>query len=467
MRFCLAAIGSTDIIVKGFYENEKTIENIFNGKADEMCFLPSAEKDEPHQIYVGLGKQEELTAERLRNAYAGIVKRARECKAKTLTIENIELSCLTETEFLKAIAEGMDLADYKFDKYKSDKKTDEQLEILLPYVPETKENLSILEETKNIVKSIKTARDMTAEPTNRLYPEEFASRARQLAKENGFDIEVFEEEEISELGMEAFLSVAKGSVQKPYFIIMRYLNGGDSEITGLVGKGLTCDTGGYSLKSSESLMYMKSDMSGAANMLAVMSSVAANKCKANVVAVIACCENAVSGGSYKPGDIVGSMAGKTIEVLNTDAEGRLTLADALYYITQKENAARVIDMATLTGVAGTTFGNVYTPVITNNQEFLDEFLGAAKRADEDFWQLPNDKKYRKMIDSNIADIKNTGGAGTITAAMFLQEFVQGKPWIHLDIAATAVLDPSPVNYIPNGASGVAVRTIYELIRGGR
>lgn len=469
MNFCLALNAQTEVIVKGLYEDEDIIKHIFQGKEDEICFLPSLKKGEPHQILLGLGKEEELTAEKVRNAYAGAVKKTRECKAKTLTLEYVPLCSVPEADFLKALAEGMDLADYKFDKYKSDtsdKEEAEELTVFLPGISDSKENLEILAETKNLVKSIKTARDMIAEPTNKLFPAEFALRAEQLAEENGFEIEILEEDEIKALGMEAFLAVAKGSEHKPRFLIMRYLNGGEKEILGLVGKGLTCDTGGYSLKSSESLMYMKSDMSGAANMLAVMSTIAANKCRVNVVAAAACCENTISGGSYKPGDIVGSMAGKNIEVLNTDAEGRLTLADALYYITEKEHAAKVIDMATLTGLAGTSFGSVFTPVVTNNQEFLDEFLRAAKRADEDFWQMPNDKRYRKMIDSRIADIKNTGAAGTITAAMFLQEFVQEKPWIHLDIAGTAVIDPSPVNYIPNGPSGAAVRTIYELIKGG-
>ncbi|MDE6357369.1 MAG: leucyl aminopeptidase, partial [Eubacteriales bacterium] len=324
----------------------------------------------------------------------------------------------------------------------------------------------ILNNVKNIATAINNARDMIAEPSNVLYPEEVALRAIEIAKESGFDIEVLEEDEIKKLGMEAFLTVGKGTKNKPRLIIMTYENGGDTDFIGLVGKGLTCDTGGYSIKSHEGLKYMKSDMSGAAYVIAIMSALAKNKCKVNVKAVVATCENIIDGNSYKPGDIVKTMKGKTIEVLNTDAEGRLTLADALHYIISEQKVSKVIDMATLTGLAGSTFGSLYTPIFSNNEEFYEKFMETAKETGEDFWRMPLDDRYKSYIESDIADIKNIGSAGTISASMFLKEFVDDTPWIHLDIAGTAIQYPVVYEYSSKGASGVTVRTIYELINKG-
>ena len=265
--------------------------------------------------------------------------------------------------------------------------------------------------------------------------------------------------------MDAMLTVGNGSVNKPRLIVMRHMNAGDEEIFGLVGKGLTCDTGGYSLKHTDSMYYQKTDMSGAASVLGTMIALAKNNVKKNVIGVIPACENVVSGCSYKVGDVLTTMAGKTVQVLNTDAEGRLALADAITYIIREEKVGKLLDLATLTGVAGVTFGNVYTAAISNNDAFYNEFLKAAEVAEEKFWRLPTDARYREWINSDVADIKNTGaaGGGTITAAMFLQEFVEEHPWIHLDIAATACVDPAVRDYEFRGGTGVAIRTLYELI----
>ncbi len=363
------------------------------------------------------------------------------------------------------------LTDYKFDKYKSkdekEQKDEKTTKTLYIEGFEISNKEEIFKSVQNIAIAINNARDMIAEPTNILYPEELANRAVSIAKESGFEIEVFEKDEIKKLGMEAFLTVGKGTKHKPRLIVMTYKNNPESEeFIGLVGKGLTCDTGGYSIKSHEGLKYMKSDMSGAAYVIAIMSALAKNKCKVNVKAVVATCENVVDGNTYKPGDVVKSMKGKTIEVLNTDAEGRLTLADALHYIISKQKVSKVIDMATLTGLAGTTFGSLYTPIFSNNEEFFEKFMETAKETGEDFWRMPLDERYRSYIDSDIADIKNTGSAGTISASMFLKEFVDDTPWIHLDIAATAIQWPVVYEYSSKGASGVTVRTIYELINKG-
>ncbi len=465
MNFYLENFDKPQVIVHTYYENDKKIKDLFEGKEGEIVLIPSLDENKPHILYFGLGEKEKLNNNLLRNNCAKLLKKIDELKFKNILIEKIDFGNLDEEKFLKAMVEGLLLTDYDFKKYKSDDKEEIEKNIYINGFNISNKN-DILNEVSNIAKAINNARDMIAEPTNNLYPEELAKRAVEIANESGFKIEVLEEDKIKELGMEAFLTVSKGTKNRPRLIVMEYNNGGDKDFIGLVGKGLTCDTGGYSIKSHEGLKYMKSDMSGAAYVIAIMSSLAKNKCKVNVKAVVATCENVLDGNSYKPGDIVKSMKGKTIEVLNTDAEGRLTLADALYYIIDKQKVSKVIDMATLTGLAGSTFGSLFTPIFSNNDEFYEKFMETAKETGEDFWRMPLDERYRSYIDSDVADMKNTGSAGTITASMFLKEFVDDTPWIHLDIAATAIQWPVVYEYSSKGASGVTVRTIYELINKG-
>lgn len=465
MNFYLENFDKPEVIVSTYYEKDKVIQDLFEGKEGELFFIPSLDENKPHILYFGLGDKEKLTNNLLRNNCAKLLKKINELKFKNILIEKINFANLEEEVFLKSMLEGLLLTDYDFKKYKSDKDEEKEKNIYIDGFSISNKN-DILNEVSNVAKAINNARDMIVEPTNNLYPEELAKRAVEIANESGFKIEVLEEDKIKELGMEAFLTVSKGTNNRPRLIVMEYNNGGDKDFIGLVGKGLTCDTGGYSIKSHEGLKYMKSDMSGAAYVIAIMSSLAKNKCKVNVKAVVATCENVVDGNSYKPGDVVKSMKGKTIEVLNTDAEGRLTLADALHYIIDKQKVSKVIDMATLTGHAGSTFGSLFTPIFSNNDEFYEKFMETAKETGEDFWRMPLDERYRSYIDSDVADIKNTGSAGTITASMFLKEFVDDTPWIHLDIAATAIQWPVVYEYSSRGASGVTVRTIYELINKG-
>ena len=267
------------------------------------------------------------------------------------------------------------------------------------------------------------------------------------------------------MGLKAYLSVAQGSDKAPHFIVMNYAGDPDSSYkTALVGKGLTYDSGGYSLKPSNSMKTMQSDMGGSATVIGAMHAIAQKKLKVNVVAVVAACENLLSGKAYKPGDIIGSLAGKTIEVDNTDAEGRLTLADAVYYATHELKADRVIDLATLTGACLIALGDEYTGLVTNNADFIQELKDAAQKAGEKIWELPTSKHFEKQNESKVADIKNTGGrlAGTITADMFVGAFVDGdKPWIHMDIAGTAWLD-NAYSYLPAGGTGIHVKTLTKL-----
>lgn len=461
---------SSQVNIEMFYEDQMPenlmyLKGMFEGKAKELYTLVTNEEVVKYTLLIGLGKEAELTQEIVRNAVAKGARRVRELKLDAANIKLVKSSVLTEVQMVEAVTDAICLGLYAFDKYKTDKQEASELKFSIQEVVEVETANRCVKEREHIAAGINMARDIINEPSNVLYPETLANIITQCGKESGFEVEVLEGEALEKLGMDAMLTVGNGSVNKPRLIVMRHMNAGDEEIFGLVGKGLTCDTGGYSLKHTDSMYYQKTDMSGAASVLGTMIALAKNNVKKNVIGVIPACENVVSGCSYKVGDVLTTMAGKTVQVLNTDAEGRLALADAITYIIREEKVGKLLDLATLTGVAGVTFGNVYTAAISNNDAFYNEFLKAAEVAEEKFWRLPTDARYREWINSDVADIKNTGaaGGGTITAAMFLQEFVEEHPWIHLDIAATACVDPAVRDYEFRGGTGVAIRTLYELI----
>lgn len=461
---------SSQVNIEMFYEDQMPenlmyLKGMFEGKAKELYTLVTNEEVVKYTLLVGLGKEAELTQETLRNAVAKGARRVRELKLDAAHIKLIGSSVLTEAQMIESITDAICLGLYAFDKYKTDKKEEAELKFSIENVVEVETANRCVSEREHIAAGINMARDIINEPSNVLYPETLAEIIVKCGKESGFEVEVLEGEALEKLGMDAMLTVGNGSVNKPRLIVMRHMNAGDEEIFGLVGKGLTCDTGGYSLKHTDSMYYQKTDMSGGASVLGTMIALAKNNVKKNVIGVIPACENVVSGCSYKVGDVLTTMAGKTVQVLNTDAEGRLALADAITYIIREEKVGKLLDLATLTGVAGVTFGNVYTAAISNDDTFYNSFLEAANVAEEKFWRLPTDARYREWINSDVADIKNTGaaGGGTITAAMFLQEFVEEHPWIHLDIAATACVDPAVRDYEFRGGTGVAIRTLYELI----
>lgn len=461
---------SSQVNIEMFYEDQMPenlmyLKGMFEGKAKELYTLVTNEEVVKYTLLIGLGKEAELTQEIVRNAVAKGARRVRELKLDAANIKLVKSNVLTEVQMVEAVTDAICLGLYAFDKYKTDKQEASELKFSIQEVVEVETANRCVKERGHIAAGINMARDIINEPSNVLYPETLANIITQCGKESGFEVEVLEGEALEKLGMDAMLTVGNGSVNKPRLIVMRHMNAGDEEIFGLVGKGLTCDTGGYSLKHTDSMYYQKTDMSGAASVLGTMIALAKNNVKKNVIGVIPACENVVSGCSYKVGDVLTTMAGKTVQVLNTDAEGRLALADAITYIIREEKVGKLLDLATLTGVAGVTFGNVYTAAISNNDAFYNEFLKAAEVAEEKFWRLPTDARYREWINSDVADIKNTGaaGGGTITAAMFLQEFVEEHPWIHLDIAATACVDPAVRDYEFRGGTGVAIRTLYELI----
>lgn len=486
MNIGLKNIKSTEadtIIIPSFEDTkELSINNVneiykyirgkekFKGKQGEIfTTVQMSENATQDIIFVGLGKEAELDCEIIRKSFAKTIKKIRELKSEKIFISLINSKTICYGEVVKAMVEGLRFGDYSFDKYKSDKKELKVLDISFGNVLHNKleETEEYINEANILAEATLMARNLVNEPANVIYPESLALKVDEYAKEYGFKVEVLNKNEIENLGMEAFISVSKGSNNEPKLIVMRYFGDEDNkkDILGLVGKGLTYDSGGYSLKTNAGMVTMKGDMGGAAAVIGAISAIAKSKLKINVIAVVAACENLVSGEAYKPGDIIGSMAGKTIEVLNTDAEGRLTLIDAVHYIISKENVTKVIDIATLTGAVLHALGTTTTAVVTNNDEFYKELESASKKSDEKVWMLPAFDEYKKLIKSDIADLKNIGGknAGSITAGLFIGEFVKDIPWLHLDIAGTAWTD-NPKDYFSKGGTGAGVRTLYYLAK---
>lgn len=419
-------------------------------------------------LLVGLGEKNKLQADNLRTVYFKVGKELMKSKVKSVDINVPKFENIDYDKTLEAIVEGLLQSEYSFEKYLSEKKTKPSVENVYLDILEEHENMAkeIIEETINLVDGIFFARDLVNEPAMYMTPGVLANTAKSQLEELGVKVDIYNKKEIEKLGMNAFLAVAEGSVNEPKLIVMNYEGDPNSEEKlALVGKGLLFDSGGYSLKPANSMVTMHSDMAGSASVIGAMKALAKNKIKKNVVGIVAACENLISGGAYKPGDIVVSMSGKSIEVLNTDAEGRLTLADALWYATKEIKADKIVDIATLTGACVVALGSVNTGAITNNKELMANVKEASKLAGEPVWELPNNEEYKELIKGKFADLSNTGGrgAGAITAGLFLEEFVDNTPWVHLDIAGTSYLGKER-GYLPKGATGVPVKTLYYLAK---
>jgi leucyl aminopeptidase len=368
----------------------------------------------------------------------------------------------------QAAVEGLVAADFESDKYRTEKKDREiQSVSLAGFDPGLGANLTAaIDQGRVIGESQNFARDLINEPSNRLTPRMLAERAQAMAKEAGLSIEILDEHKIAELKMGALIGVAQGSAEPPRVIVVRYTPANPkpgAPVLGLVGKAVTFDTGGISIKPSTNMEKMKYDMGGGATMLGTMRALAALKPSVPVIAVIPATENMPGGRAQKPGDVQVAMSGKTIEVINTDAEGRLILADGICYA-RKLGCTHLIDAATLTGAIETALGNVNVGAFGTPREYLDKFLESAAAAGEKMWPMPIDEEYQEMIKSIIADIRNTStgkGGGAITAAWFLKEFAEDTPWIHLDIAATCWLDEGRP-WLAKGPTGVAIRSIIDF-----
>jgi leucyl aminopeptidase len=439
----------------------------FAGGSCETLLLHQPEGLEAARLLVvGLAKP---TLVELRKAAGAAVR-----FAKPRSIRSLALLLPIATEFnavntARAAVEGAIVADYDSDTYRSDRKdrSMENVTLLAPGGAAESVYKSGLEEGVIVAESQNFARALINEPGNVLTPTEFGRRAAAMAKENGLACEVDSTDKLKELKMGAFLGVAQGSAEPPALIVLRYEPADapkDGPVLGLVGKGITFDTGGISIKPADNMEKMKYDMAGGAAMIGAMRAIAQLKPKVRVVAVICSTENMPGGKAYKPGDVLTAMSGKTIEIINTDAEGRLVLADGLHYA-QQLGATHLINAATLTGAVAVALGQINAGVFTNSDEEYGHFVKATEQSGERFWRLPTEDDYRESIVSQIGDIKNTGGryGGAVTAAMFLKEFVGDTPWLHLDIASTAWNDDAKA-WIASGPTGIAVRSITEWVR---
>src|SRR5712671_741505 len=366
-----------------------------------------------------------------------------------------------------AVASGIRLSAYKFDRYKTKKKDGEEAGLRADVslaVGDVAAARKAFAPGAHIVDDVIMARELVNEPPNVLYPEEFARRASQLRKV-GVDVQVLDVKAMTKLGMGALLGVAQGSVRPGRTVIMRWNGGkkGESPVA-FVGKGVCFDTGGISIKPAGSMEDMKGDMAGAACVVGLMHALAARKAKVNAVGAIGLAENMPDGNSYRPGDILKTMSGQTIEIINTDAEGRLVLADVLHYVNTKYKPKFMIDLATLTGAIMVALGQEHAGLFANNDELSSRLLAAGEATGERVWRMPLAPEYDKMIDSKVADMKNTGGrhGGAITAAQLLARFVGKTPWAHLDIAGTALGSPqSEIN--KSWSSGWGVRLLDHLV----
>ena len=419
-------------------------------------------------LLIGAGKREQFNTVTLRKA-AGVALRYLKSRSVHNFVFAVREGGATE-ENAQAITEGAIAADFETDKYKTEKKNNKHIENLAigGYSDDQKAaGEKGIARGRIIADAQNFARDLVNEPSNKLTPRILAEKALAMAKEAGLEVEILDENKIADLKMGALLSVAQGSVEPPRMIVITYTPANPkpgAPVIGLVGKAVTFDTGGISIKPADGMEKMKYDMAGGATMIGIMRALAALKPNVKVICVVPSTENMPGGRAQKPGDIQTAMSGKTIEVLNTDAEGRLILADGVHYA-KLLGATHLVDAATLTGAIVVALANVNVGVFGSDQAWTDKLLASAKAAGEKMWQLPMDDEYREFIKGSFADIQNIGsgkGGGSITGAWFIREFAGDTPWIHLDIAGTAWNDETKP-WLAKGPTGVALRTLVHLV----
>jgi leucyl aminopeptidase len=418
-------------------------------------------------VVLGLGKPAELTAHDWLKAGGAAASRIKNVEKAVIFIDapGVEVGARAAADF----ALGMLLRAYSFDTYKTKKGDEEEKSPKSIKVTVVTADASgarkAFAESEAIAGGVCLARDLVNEPPNVLGPVEFAARAKELEK-LGVEVEILTEREMRRLGMGALLGVAQGSVRPPRLAVMQWKGGkGKDRPVAFIGKGVVFDTGGISIKPAAGMEDMKGDMGGAAAVTGLMHALAARKAAVNAVGVIGLVENMPDGNAQRPGDIVTSMSGQTIEVINTDAEGRLVLCDALWYCNDRFKPQFMVNLATLTGAIVVSLGNVHAGLFSNDDQLSERLTAAGLATNEKLWRMPLGKEYDKLIDSKFADMKNTGGrqAGSITAAHFLKRFVQDTPWAHLDIAGTAMGSPQDeINQ--SWGSGFGVRLLDELVR---
>lgn len=430
-----------------------------------QCVLGYSETSTPRVILVGLGTSAEVGVEEVRRAASAATKRAASAKCAHIAFEIPDVRRLGASKVAKAVAEGAILSQYSYSKYKTEGDHHQVTEFtFVAAADKLKDVKHGATEASIIAEGVIEARNLANAPNCEIYPTTLGNRAVELGKKFGFAVNVLTKKQIESLKMGGLLGVNLGSVRPPAFIIMEYFGGKKSEQpVVLVGKGVTFDTGGISIKPAAGMSEMKSDMHGAASVIGTMVAIAGLKLKRNVVGIVPATENMPSGTAMVPGDILTFMNGKTAEIDNTDAEGRLILADALCYADRYKPEA-VIDLATLTGAVVVALGNTTTGMMGTDAATKNKIKKAADATSEYVCELPLYEEYEELIASDVADVKNSGGraAGSITAALFLKKFVS-FPWVHLDIAGTGIA-PKAGHYTPKGATGVGVRMLTEMLQ---
>lgn len=415
-------------------------------------------------VLIGIGENPNSNAIRQGGYNAGKVLNDNKVEEAEVFIK--EREGIAENTVLMCTTEGFEQQDYVFDQYKTKKNENTLKKISYNTSFDDEEGQGYLDYAAHILGGVNLTRELVNTPSIDMYPEVLAQRAKEALEPYGIEVEIFDRAQIEAMGMEAFLAVAEGSDKEPRFIVMKYLpEGEDKSAIGLVGKGITYDSGGYALKPARSMSTMKIDMSGVATIVGVLQALAKNKVNRNVIGVGALCENMISGKSYKNGDIIGSMKGTTIEVNNTDAEGRVILADALYYTATEQNVDSIIDIATLTGACTVALGDYTTGALSNNPELMAKVSQGAGYSGEFIHEFQANDFLREQVKGKFGDLVNSTfkPGGAITAGIFLEHFVEGKPWVHLDIAPTAWAD-SQWGYLPVGATGIPVKSLHNFIK---
>jgi leucyl aminopeptidase len=439
------------------------------GKLNEISIIHSLGKIPARIVAVaGLGKQPDFTPDKIRGLAAEFCRSLRRlnCRRIATIVHGAGVSGIEPEAASQALTEGSLLGLYRFRKHMTKEAENHDIAGLIIVEKDAAKLPALKRGCKTgevIAEATNLARDWINEPANYMTPSGMAKVAKELAKTHSLGLTIMDREQMEKEGMGALLGVAQGSRQPPKLIVLSYKGDKTSSDTlGLVGKGITFDSGGISIKPSEGMAEMKGDMAGAAAVMAALSAIAQLKPKVNVTAIVPATENLPGGNALKPGDVLKAVNGKTIEVVNTDAEGRLILADALSYAV-KQGLSPLVDLATLTGACRVALGDIYSGILGNSQELIEKLVKAGADAGERLWQMPMLEDYKELNKSDVADIKNSGGrwAGAITAAHFLAEFVGDTPWVHIDIAATSFRDKER-GYLIKGATGVGVRTLINL-----
>jgi len=434
------------------------------GKGQTLDILAPQGVNAARLVLVGAGKRDAFDDLAAEHAAATAYNTVKASGLELLVVEGAGAA-----ERAAHAALGVRLAAYRFDKYRTKEPAEKKPSVLKTLVATADADaaLAAFAPLAALADAISFTRDLVSEPPNVLYPAEFAARVKAL-ESLGLEVEILGEAEMMKLGMGSLLAVGQGSIRESQLAVIRWNGAADknAQPVAFVGKGVCFDTGGISIKPAENMEDMKWDMGGAGAVAGLMHVLAGRKAKVNAVGILGLVENMPDGNSYRPGDVLTSMSGQTIEVVNTDAEGRLVLADALWYCQDRFKPKFMVDLATLTGAIIIAIGNDLAGCYSNNEDLAANLLAAAKAEDEGLWRMPLPEAYNKQIDSMIADMKNTGGrpGGSITAALFLQKYVNGVPWAHLDIASTAWKKPSSIPTSPDGATGFGVRLLNRMVQ---